>query len=177
MTSALVYCLCFSEAAGITSGSIDIKIGYTGRQRHLCFAGLYAEGHPIFSKADFNSRRPDLKRLEFMRTYSQYYVTKVANLYKNSRACLPPACLSGLSTIESRVTNLSAPLVAGLQDNSERMLWNLDCRVELPLIFAYSISHLAEVSTLQLPADCSKAVYLCLVLRLALAFYTLSLPI
>lgn len=83
----------------------------------------------MFSQQDFAASGRDLKHLDFLRAYGQYYIAKLANVYSSSRECLPASCKAGLSTIESRVTSLSVPLIDGLQNSSERVLWNLDSKV------------------------------------------------
>ena len=94
-------------------------------------AGMYAEGagHPVFGKAEFSPRSVDLKHLEFLRAYGHYYYAKVACAYNSSCACLPASCRAGLRTIETRVNTISGPLLSGLQQGSERMLWTLDSKV------------------------------------------------
>ena len=94
-------------------------------------AGMYAEGagHPVFGKAEFSPRSVDLKHLEFLRAYGHYYYAKVAYAYNSSCACLPVSCRAGLRTIETRVNTISGPLLSGLQQGSERMLWTLDSKV------------------------------------------------
>jgi hypothetical protein len=93
--------------------------------------GLYAKkGHPVFSNTNLAKPHPDMKHLEFLRVYGQYYCTKVAYAYNSSRSLLPASCRTGLQSIEERVTHISAPYLAGLQQGSERVLWTLDSKVD-----------------------------------------------
>ena len=93
---------------------------------------MYGEaGHPVFSNASMTQSHDDMKHLEFLRAYGQYYCTKVAYAYNSSCAFLPNSCRTGLRSIESKVTNISAPLLTGLQQGSERVLWSLDSKVGL----------------------------------------------
>lgn len=86
-------------------------------------------GHPVFSNASMTPTQDDMKHLEFLRVYGQYYCTKVAYAYNSSCAFLPNSCRTGLRSIENKVTNISAPLLTGLQQGSERVLWSLDSKV------------------------------------------------
>lgn len=99
-------------------------------------AGMYGKaGHPVFSKAAIDQTNDDMKHLEFVRAYGQYYCTKVAYAYSSSCAVLPASCRTGLRNLENKVTTLSAPIINGLQQSSERVLWSLDSKVrtEWPL--------------------------------------------
>lgn len=93
--------------------------------------GMYAkQGHPVFSSSALTQPHPDLKHLEFLRAYGQYYATKVVYAYNSSRSLLPATCRTGLRSIEDRLTIISAPLLTGLQQGSERVLWTLDAKVD-----------------------------------------------
>lgn len=93
--------------------------------------GMYGKaGHPVFSNASMTPTQDDMKHLEFLRVYGQYYCTKVAYAYNSSCAFLPNSCRTGLRSIENKVTNISAPLLTGLQQGSERVLWSLDSKVD-----------------------------------------------
>lgn len=70
-----------------------------------------------------------MKHLEFLRAYGQYYCTKVAGAYNSSCAFLPASCRTSLRNLEDRVTHISGPLLTGLQQSSERVLWSLDSKV------------------------------------------------
>lgn len=96
-------------------------------------------GHPVFSNASMTQPHDDMKHLEFLRAYGQYYCTKVAYAYNSSTAFLPNSCRTGLRSIENKVTNISAPLLTGLQQGSERVLWSLDSKVT-------SHSHLLKIA-------------------------------
>ena len=93
-------------------------------------AGMYGKaGHPVFSNATIAQTSEDMKHLEFVRAYGQYYATKVACAYNSSCSVLPASCRTGLRSIETKVTTLSAPIITGLQQSSERVLWSLDSKV------------------------------------------------
>ena len=86
-------------------------------------------GHPVFSSTGMAQPHSDMKHLEFLRAYGQYYCTKVAYAYNSSCSFLPTSCRSGLRSLETKVTHMSAPLLTGIQQGSERVLWSLDSKV------------------------------------------------
>lgn len=86
-------------------------------------------GHPVFSNVNMGAPHDDMKHLEFLRAYGNYYCNKVAYAYTSSCSLLPSSCRSGLRNLETKVTTMSAPFLNGLQQSSERVLWNLDSKV------------------------------------------------
>jgi len=93
--------------------------------------GMYAKhGHPVFGESTLAQPHPDMKHLEFLRAYGQYYCTKVAYAYSSSRSLLPASCRTGLRSIEDRVSHIGAPLFTNLQQGGERVLWTLDSKVD-----------------------------------------------
>lgn len=109
------------------------------------FLDMYGEaGHPVFSQPEFATSSRDLKHLDFLRAYGQYYFAKLAHVYSSSRECLPASCKAGLSSIESRVLGLSAPLIDGLQNSGERVLCNLDGKVDAVMRVFHAKAALAE---------------------------------
>lgn len=89
-------------------------------------AQLSANQGLLLTKAD---QSLELKRLEFIRSYSTYYSSKVAGLYARSRSKLPRALQPRLDAVESRVTAVSMPVVQAMQIRSEQLLTSLDRKV------------------------------------------------
>lgn len=97
-------------------------------------AGLFVETvHPVYGGAGKEGRRrraAGLKRLDFVRAYSEYYWAKAngvaAALYANSRALMPAALEGSLRAVEDKVSELGQPLLAAVQSRSEQVLTSLD---------------------------------------------------
>lgn len=101
-------------------------------------AGLFVETvHPVFSSTSMESGRvrKSLKRLDFVRAYSEYYWAKANSIatavYTNSRACMPTVLDSSLRVIEDKVAEISTPLLAAVQTRSEQVLSSLDRKVSV----------------------------------------------
>jgi hypothetical protein len=98
-------------------------------------AGLFVESvHPVYGSACKDGRRRrGLKRLDFIRAYSEYYWAKAntiaAALYANSRALCPPVLDARLRAVEDKVHELGSPLLAAVQSRSEQVLTSLDRKV------------------------------------------------
>lgn len=97
-------------------------------------AGLFVETvHPVYggvSKDGRRRRQGGLKRLDFVRAYSEYYWAKAnsmaAAVYANSRALMPAALEGSLRAVEDKVSELGQPLLAAVQTRSEQVLTSLD---------------------------------------------------
>ena len=91
--------------------------------------------HPVFSSGGMEGRRSrrSLKRLDFVRAYSEYYWTKansiVATVYSNSRALVPSALDSSIRAVEDKVSEIGTPLLTAVQTRSEQVLTSLDRKV------------------------------------------------
>ena len=99
-------------------------------------AGLFVDGvHPGYGGAEKRGRRRGaaLKRLDFIRAYSEYYWVKAhtvaAALYGHSRALCPASLDGGLRAVEGKVSELGSPLLAAVQSRSEQVLTSLDRKV------------------------------------------------
>lgn len=77
--------------------------------------------------------RRSLKRLDFVRAYSEYYWSKANNIvtavYTNSRALVPSALNSSIRAVEDKVTEFGTPLLAAVQSRGEQVLTSLDRKV------------------------------------------------
>ena len=91
--------------------------------------------HPVYGGAEKRGRRrgASLKRLDFIRAYSEYYWAKAntiaAALYSNSRALCPSSLDGSLRAVEDKVSELGSPLLAAVQSRSEQVLTSLDRKV------------------------------------------------
>ncbi|KAK9907730.1 hypothetical protein WJX75_008823 [Coccomyxa subellipsoidea] len=110
------------------------------------FIGLFVETvHPVFGSVSMEGRRNrrSLKRLDFVRAYSEYYWSKanniVAAVYTNSRALVPSALNSSIRAVEDKVTEFGTPLLAAVQSRSEQVLTSLDRKVDSALSAAQSV--------------------------------------
>ena len=100
------------------------------------WSGLFVETvHPVFGSGSMEGRRTrrSLKRLDFVRAYSEYYWSKANNIvtavYTNSRALVPSALNSSIRAVEDKVTEFGTPLLAAVQSRSEQVLTSLDSKV------------------------------------------------
>lgn len=99
-------------------------------------AGLFVETvHPVYSSGSMEGRRKtrSLKRLDFVRAYSEYYWAKANTIatavYSNSRALVPAALNSSIRVVEEKVSEFGSPLIAAVQSRSEQVLTSLDRKV------------------------------------------------
>lgn len=122
--------------------------------------GLFVETvHPVFGSASMEGRRArrSLKRLDFVRAYSEYYWSKANNLvaavYSNSRALVPSALNSSIRAVEDKVTELGTPLLAAVQSRSEQVLTSLDRKVLPPCRISTICPHVACMTTCTTPAS------------------------
>lgn len=81
----------------------------------------------------------DLKRLNFIKSYSIFALDKTysiaSNIYTTGKGYAPASLEPRIKAVEEKVTEVSSPLVSKLQDRSENALQTLDskaspCHVE-----------------------------------------------
>lgn len=124
--------------------------------------GLFVETvHPVFGSVSMEGRRNrrSLKRLDFVRAYSEYYWSKanniVAAVYTNSRALVPSALNSSIRAVEDKVTEFGTPLLAAVQSRSEQVLTSLDRKVRRRgCCISTSHPHVACLLNLRLCGGC-----------------------
>jgi hypothetical protein len=84
--------------------------------------------------AEATSSASDLKRLEFLRTYTGYFVGKgydlAFTLYSNGKSYAPARIEPAVKAVEDKVTEYGTPLVNIVQDQSESILKTLDTKVD-----------------------------------------------
>lgn len=77
---------------------------------------------------------PDLKRLAFIPSYSAFYSSRMAALYRDSRSKLPGALHPSLDAFEGAVSSISMPVLQAMQLRSEQLLTTLDRKVSPPTL-------------------------------------------
>lgn len=74
----------------------------------------------------------DLKRLDFIRSYSSYALDKTyslaTNVYDTGKQYAPESLKPRIKAMEEKVTEMGSPLVSKLQDRSDFVLHTLDSK-------------------------------------------------
>lgn len=117
-------CSCLPILAAIGPGSIN------------CGAcpGLFCDPTGMVSREVIRRRSPgQLKRLGFVRTYSQYYWAKanqlMSTVYSNGRSYVPGYFDSSVRGLEHRISDATLPLITAVQTKSIGVLTSLDNQV------------------------------------------------
>lgn len=85
----------------------------------------------------------DLKRLDFIRSYSSYALDKTyslaSNVYCTGKHYAPASLEPRIKFMEEKVTEYSSPLVSKLQDRSDFVLHTVDSKVDSLLVSAHKL--------------------------------------
>ncbi len=101
-------------------------------------AGLFCDPTGLDLRREIVRRRSagQLKRLGFVRTYSQYYWSKanqlVSSVYSNGRSYIVPGFFdSSVRGLEHRISDATLPLISAMQAKSIGVLATLDNKVSV----------------------------------------------
>lgn len=121
------------HALGSTSRSVST--GYGSFMLWAC-AGLFCDPTGMDIRREIIRRRSpgQLKRLGFVRTYSQYYWAKanqlMSTVYSNGRSYIVPEFFdSSVRGLEHRISDATLPLITAVQTKSIGVLASLDNQV------------------------------------------------
>ncbi|KAK9830494.1 hypothetical protein WJX72_012066 [[Myrmecia] bisecta] len=97
--------------------------------------GAAMHGASPFWPMEPAGKSQDLKRLEFIRSYSEYCWSKANQLastvYSTGRAYTPATLDAHLRAVEERVSSFSTPLVCAVTQQTENVLRTLDGKVDI----------------------------------------------
>ncbi|KAK9798955.1 hypothetical protein WJX73_009072 [Symbiochloris irregularis] len=73
----------------------------------------------------------ELKRLAFLQSYSAFYSSRMAALYRTSRSRVPGALQPGLEAFEGAVSSISTPVLQAVQLRSGQLLTTVDRKLDV----------------------------------------------
>ncbi len=80
-----------------------------------------------------NASGADLKRLAFIRSYSDYYFQKgyglASSVYSTGKSYAPDRFHGSIAAVEQTVSEYGTPLVTAVQDKSDQVLQIVDSKV------------------------------------------------
>nr|ARQ20716.1 oil globule protein [Lobosphaera incisa] len=88
-----------------------------------------------------NASGADLKRLAFVRSYSDYYFQKgyglASSVYSTGKSYAPDRFHGSIAAVEQTVSEYGTPLVTAVQDKSDQVLHLVDSKVDTAVTSAY----------------------------------------